>query len=85
MVKTISVSYDHFLLGFPGDTSGKEPTCQCRRHRFDPWVGRIPWRRTWQPTPVFLPGGNPMDRGACLAAAQGVIELDMTYIHLMMY
>ena len=32
---------------------------QCRRHRtlgFDPWVGKIPWRRKWQPTPVFLPG-----------------------------
>ena len=26
------------------------------RHRFDPWVGKIPWSRTWQPTPVFLPG-----------------------------
>ena len=26
------------------------------RHRFDPWVGKIPWRRAWQPTPVFLPG-----------------------------
>ena len=26
------------------------------RHRFDPWVGRIPWRRKWQPTPVVLPG-----------------------------
>ena len=36
--------------------SGKESTCQCRRHRFDPWVGKIPWRRKWQPTPVFLPG-----------------------------
>ena len=46
-------------MGFPGGTSGKEPTCQCRRHkrhRFDPWVGKIPWRRAWQPTPVFLPG-----------------------------
>ena len=32
--------------GFPGGASGKEPTCQCRRHerrRFDPWVGKIPW------------------------------------------
>ena len=32
---------------------------QCRRHRrcrFDPWIGKIPWRRKWQPTPVFLPG-----------------------------
>ena len=29
---------------------------QCRRPRFDPWVGKIPCRREWQPTPVFLPG-----------------------------
>jgi len=45
-------------MGFPGGTSGKEPTCQCRRHkkgRFDPWVRNIPWMRAWQPTPVFLP------------------------------
>ena len=43
----------------PGGTSGKEPACQCRRHkrcRFDPWVWKIPWRRKWQPTPVCLPG-----------------------------
>ena len=43
---------------FPDGPSGKEPTCQCRkhkRHEFDPWVGKIPCRRTWQPTPVFLP------------------------------
>ena len=39
--------------------TGKEPACQYRRHkshRFDPWVKRIPWRRKWQPPPVFLPG-----------------------------
>jgi len=44
-------------LGFPGDTSGREPACQYRRHkrhRFDSWVGKIPWRRN--PPPVFLPG-----------------------------
>ena len=35
--------------------SGKESACQCRRHGFDPWVGKIPWRRKWQPTPVLLP------------------------------
>ena len=34
---------------------GKQPTCQCRRHGFDPWVEKSPWRRIWQPTPVFLP------------------------------
>ena len=36
--------------------SSKEPACQCRRHEFNPWVGKMPWRRKWQPTPVFLPG-----------------------------
>ena len=34
----------------------KESACQCRRRGFNPWVGKIPWRRAWQPTPVFLPG-----------------------------
>ena len=44
-------------MDFPGGASGKEPACQCRRHkrpRFNPWVGKIPWRRTRQPTPVFI-------------------------------
>ena len=48
-----------WAMGFPGGTSGKEPTWKCQRHKrrvFDPWVGKIPWRRAWQPTPVFLPG-----------------------------
>ena len=39
----------------------KDP-CQCRRHKrhgFDPWVRKIPWRRNWLPTPVFLPGKIP--------------------------
>ena len=46
-------------LDFPGGISGKEPACRCMRHKrcgFDPWVRKIPWRRAWQPTPVFLPG-----------------------------
>ena len=45
--------------GFPWWHSGKESACQCRRCkrlRFDPWVKKIPWRRKWQTTPVFLPG-----------------------------
>ena len=40
--------------GFPGGTVIKESACQCRRLKFDPWVGKIPWRRKWQPTSVFL-------------------------------
>ena len=49
----------HFLSGFPGGASGKELACQCRRCkgcRIDPWAGKIPGRRAWQPAPVFLPG-----------------------------
>ena len=45
--------------GFPSGAGGKEPACQCRRCKrlgLDSWVGKIPWRRAWQPTPVFLPG-----------------------------
>ena len=44
---------------FPGDASGTEPAWQCRRCercRFNPWVGKIPWRRERLPTPVFWPG-----------------------------
>ena len=45
-------------VGFPRWLSGKESVYQCSRSRcgFNPWVGKIPWRRKWQPTPVFLPG-----------------------------
>ena len=44
-------------MGFPGGASGKEPACQCRRHKrlqFDPWIGKIPRNRARQPTPVFF-------------------------------
>jgi len=44
---------------FQCGASGKESTCQRGRHkrcRFDRWGRKIPWRRVWQPTPVFLPG-----------------------------
>ena len=43
----------------------------CRRFSFDPWVGKIPWRRAWQPTPVFLPGESH-GQGAWWATAHGV-------------
>ena len=41
---------------FPGGSDGKESACQCKRPRSNPWVRKIPCRREWQPTPVFLPG-----------------------------
>ena len=52
-------THTHTYTGFPGGTGGKGPTCQCRehkRHKFNPWVQKTPWRRAWQPTPAFLPG-----------------------------
>ena len=51
-----------FSRGFQGGSRGKELTCQCWRRKvmrvwsFDPSVGKISWRKSWQPTPVFLPG-----------------------------
>ena len=48
-----------YLETIPSGTSGKESTCKCRRCKrlgFNPWLGKIPWSRKWQPTPVFLPG-----------------------------
>ena len=69
------------VSGSPGGSSGKEPTCQCRRRkrcRFDPWVGKIPWKRAWQPTPVFLPGKSHGQRslaGYCPYCHKG---LDMS-------
>ena len=48
---------------------------QCRRHRFNPWVRKIPWRRNRQPTLVSLPG-NPMDRGPWHITAYGVQRVE---------
>ena len=66
---------------FPGGTSGKEPDRQCRRHkrrRFSPWVGKIPWKRAWQSTPVFFLE-SLTDRGAWWATVHRVTkESNMT-------
>ena len=54
----------------PGGSDSKEPTCHCRKPRFDPWVRKIPWRRAW------LPGysSTPMDKGAWWATVHGVSD-----------
>ena len=44
---------------------------------FNPWVGKIPWQRKWQCTPVFLPE-NPTARGAWMSTVHGVAALDRT-------
>ena len=53
----------------------KDPPRQCgrqKRQAFHPWVGKIPWRRAWQPSSVPLE--NPMDRGACRTTVHGVAK-----------
>ena len=69
------------ILGLLTWYSGKESTCQCRRHkrhRFNSWVGKIPWRREWQPTPVFLPGEFHGRKSLVGYGPWGCKESDMT-------
>ena len=70
--------------GFPGGASSKEPpACQGKRHRrlgFDPWVGKIPWRRAWQPTPVFLLGESHGQRSLEVYSPRGHKESDTTEV-----
>ena len=73
-------------MGFPGGTSGEKPTCQCRRckrTRLDPWIGKIPWRRAWQPTPVSLPGESHGQRNLATVhrMAQSQIRLKRLSTH----
>ena len=63
-------------MGLPRWRSGKESPCQCRRcerHRFDPWVRKIPWGRKWQPL-QYPCLENSMDRGAWRATVHGVTK-----------
>ena len=56
-----------------------ESVClQCGRPGFDPWVGKIPWRRKWQPTPVLLPGKSHGWRSIVGYSPWGRKESDMT-------
>ena len=69
------------LRGFPGGANGKGPARQCRKHKrcgFDPWVRKIPWRRAWQPTPVFMPRVSHGQRSLAGYGSQGSKELDTT-------
>ena len=69
--------------GFPDGASGKEPACQCRRHKrlgFNPWVRKIPWRRAWQPIPLFLPGESHEQRRLVGYIPEGHKESNMTKV-----
>ena len=78
--RSSGVNCDHLskAVGFPWWLGGKESTCQCRRHGFDPWIGKIPWRRKWQPTPVFLPGKFHGQRSLAGYTVHGFADSDIT-------
>ena len=78
------ISQDLRSPGLPGGSVSKESACnagdhpQCRRPGFDPWVGKIPWRRKWQPIPVFLPGKSHKQRSLVGCSPWGLKELETT-------
>ena len=67
------------IKGFPSGSVVKNPPAvrELRRHGFDPWVGKTPWRRAWQPTPVFLPGKSHGQRSLVSYSLWDLKELDM--------
>ena len=66
MIAAKSVTLLHLLYefskGFPGGSKVKNLPANCWKCRFNSWVGKMPWRRKWQPTPVFLPGKSHWQR-----------------------
>ena len=67
-----------FEVLFPGGSDSKASCLQCGRPGFDPWVGKILWRRKWQPTPVLLPGKSHGQRSMVGYSSPGRKESDMT-------
>ena len=69
------------ITHWPGFPSGKEPICQDWRHKrceFNPWVGKIPWRRAQQPTAVYLPGESHGQSSLGQSSVWGCTQLDIT-------
>ena len=62
-----------YLIKLPWWLISKESTCQCKRCKFYLQVRKSPWRRKWQPTPVFLMGSS-MDRGTWWATVHGITK-----------
>ena len=82
-IDILGISELKWIGGFPGSASGKEPTCQCRRHKrcgFNAWVGKIPWRREWQHTTVFLPRESHGQRSLVGYGPRGCTESDVTEV-----
>ena len=70
-----SLCLPNVSIRLPSSASGKRR--RHKRHSFDIWVRKVPWRRAWQPTPVFLLE-NTTDGGVWRITVHGVAESDMT-------
>ena len=66
------------IYGFSAGSDGKESALQCRRPRFSLWVGKIPWRREWQPIQGFLSGKSQGQRRLADYSPWGCKKSDMT-------
>ena len=79
---SFKIPFEHvyvITLGFPGKEL--RPVNAGDRHKrpgLNPWVGKIPWRRVWQPTPVFLPGNSHRQWSLVGYSLWGHKESDMT-------
>ena len=74
-----------FTMEFPGGSDSKSVCLQCGRPGFDPWVGKICWRRKWQSTPVLLPGKSHGQRSLVGYSPWSRKESDTTErLHLLM-
>ena len=72
-------------MGFARWLNGKESACQCRRHRFNPWIGKIHQKRKWQPTLLFLPGKSHGQRRIAGYSPQSCKESDIHMLGEMGY
>ena len=74
----ILIGMNFHIRDFLTGSEGKSICLQCGRPGFDPWIGKIPWRRKWQPTQVFLPGKSHGPRSLAGYGPWGRKELDTT-------
>ena len=72
---------DFYFAYFPGSSDSKPSACNVGEVDFDSWVGKIFWRRKWQPTPVFLPGKFLGQRSLVGYSTWGHKESDTTERH----
>ena len=94
LVPFISVSPEQHLFtfssplhsfGLPWWLSGKESVWQSRIHRrcrFNPWAGKIPWRRKWQPIPIFFPGKSHVQRSPAVYRSMGSQGVRHNWAHI---